>query len=698
MKKWIPLPTLDERATEKPFTSAVSISSSSSSNSSLTIAFADGNSTQLSVSHYPGFSPNWLLHFSLNPKKSPLGAVGEELVQAEELSDCFKFKQQNSILTICKSNAAISIENESERLMQSAEGEIAVGNVPQCFPVSKNPDGLSLSWAMQAREKFYGGGEDFGPLVKNGRAYNLYNADALGVTGTDRYQNTPIFQSSAGYIISLLHQGTSFVDFGCTRLEILQMHSSVDEFSLLILAEKDPKLASRQMRRILNSHFKPEAPGLLPSSKSKSLGVPDWSYELWLSRCFYRDQKEVEDVIRGARERDIPFGTINLDARAWMRPDTRTDFVWDTSRFDPAADFIASMRRQGIHLCLWESPYVSVQSDLYQEGLEHGYFALNEKGETLNFQWVPQGLKGFPVPPPAAIVDFTNPLARAWWQSKHESYLRLGVQSFKTDFGEEIPANARFFDGTTGAQRRNSYSDLYNLCVSDVVQRIHPEDGIIWARSGSLHTYTTPVKWGGDSQTNWRSLRASLRAQLSQCVAGAIFWSHDIGGFYGDPPDAELYLRWLQMTLWLSHARCHGTTAREPWEFGDGVTLLARQAIRLRHEIIPYLSATGKTKSAVFESFVSPIWHHETSIQSAQIDDQFFCGDDVMVAPFVEEKGGRTIWLPQGQWRSFTDHQNYQGQTQISVPRTDHIPVFYRSDSKWTELFKKASENLRGTR
>ena len=558
--------------------------------------------------------------------------------------------------------------------VQSPGADLNVGNVIMSHALFRHADGFGISLGLKSGEVLYGGGEDFGSMIKNGRIFDVYNSDALGVNGQLRYQSTPFFYSAAGYALGLLNAAPSRVDFGFRRHDIVQWSSSTPSFSLLVLAGGSADLRSAQFR-LLGGAVKT---------------APEWSLKLWLSRCFYQNQQEVEQVVAQAKEHGISAGVVNLDARCWMRAETRTDFVWDTSRFEPAEKFLPWLRAQGYEICLWENPYVSSKTEsVYVDGVAQKFFVQDAQGNPYPYQWVPTGLAGFPQPPVAGLVDFTNPAARQWWKDLHRPYLKLGVRSFKTDFGEEIPHDAVFYDGSSGWQMRNVYSDLYNLCVAEVLSEELQDEGVLWARSGFARMASTPVKWAGDSQTTWRALRATLRAGLSQSVGGALFWSHDIGGFYGPKPDSELYLRWAQMGLWGSHARTHGTSAREPWEFGPDALLLFRQALDIRNTLLPYFKNAVDTCAETAQSFLKPLWfQYPDDLACKHIDDQFLAGPDVLVAPFLDPTGGRQFYLPQGEWMSLRTGETIAGSSYVESERTAHLPVYVRTSSPYLNLFR----------
>ena len=602
--------------------------------------------------------------------------LGEITVSTGQRS--WELKSTFGTLSVDQHSGGFSAFNLMDRLVWSgANLDLIVGDVPMSHTLFKHADGFGISLDMDESHFIFGGGEQFGAMNWRGRVYDVMNSDALGVNGQLRYQSTPFFISDRGLAFAMLQCEPGRIDFASRRHGVMTFSSDGEVLGLFLSAGDDPKKSIAQWRTMMGG----------------VAGVPEWSYGLWLSRCFYKNEAELNRVIQLDSETELKASVINLDARAWMRAETRTDFVWDLSRWSSYETLIPRLRSKGFHVCLWENPYVSSATEtLYAEGTKKGYFAKNAAGQVYPYQWVPTGLEGFPQPPMAGLVDFTNPNARQWWKELHRPFLRAGVTCFKTDFGEEIPFDACFFDGSSGRQLRNVYADLYNTCVMEVLREECGEEGIIWARSGFVKMGQTPVKWAGDSQTSWSALRASLRGGLSQAVGGAVFWSHDIGGFYGPLPTPELYLRWAQVGLWGSHARMHGTTPREPWEFGERVMNQVRTDVARRHRLKSYFIESGKACVKDMQSFVKPLWlYHFTDLACFSIEDQFFSGSsDVMIAPFLSESGGRSVYLPEGMWILLTNQSRYEGRKSYFIERTEDLPVFVLEESKWLKLFVEA--------
>ena len=166
----------------------------------------------------------------------------------------------------------------------------------------------------------------------------------------------------------------------------------------------------------------------------------------------------------------------------------------------------------------------------------------------------------------------------------------MGVDCFKTDFGERIPTDVTCHDGSDPERMHNYFTLLYNRTVFNAIGEVKgKENALVFARSATAGSQQFPVHWGGDCSASYESMAESLRGGLSLCLSGFGFWSHDIGGFEGTPTP-DLYKRWAAFGLLSSHSRLHGNASfRVPWLFGEEAVEVLRFFTKLKMRLMPYI-------------------------------------------------------------------------------------------------------------
>jgi alpha-D-xyloside xylohydrolase len=218
---------------------------------------------------------------------------------------------------------------------------------------------------------------------------------------------------------------------------------------------------------------------------------------------------------------------------------------------------------------------------LFDEGLAGGYLVKCANGDVWQWDRWQAGM---------ALVDFTNPAARAWYAGKLRALLDMGVDCFKTDFGERIPTDVVYFDGADPSKMHNYYAYLYNQTVFGTLEEARgPGEAVVFARSATTGGQQFPVHWGGDNTATFESMAESLRGGLSLTLSGFGFWSHDIGGLE-QTATPDLYKRWCAFGLLSSHSRLHGSQSyRVPWLFAEEAVAVLRFFTKLKCRLMPYL-------------------------------------------------------------------------------------------------------------
>ncbi len=519
-----------------------------------------------------------------------------------------------------------------------------------------------LTVGLKPDEALFGLGEHFGALNRRGQAFASWTVDAFGVRSDRAYKNVPLLVSSEGYGVFFDMTGPLYYELGQASVAAWQATARADHLRAYLIVGDGIAAIMQAYHRLTG------APGV----------PPDWSFGFWISRWGYRNRDEVMTVARRMREEKVPCDVIHIDPY-WMRHHEghHGDLEWDESAFPDPKGMIAELKALGFKLSLWESPYVPLDSEMRAEGERKGFLLRAKDGSG------PALVHGFAKP--SAAVDFTNPEAVEWFKAKNRKLLEMGVAVIKTDFAEDMPDDAVPHDGTPAEQLHNLYPLLYQQAVFETTQEVHGY-GLIWGRSGYAGSQRYPVHWGGDPGCTFDDMAASLRGALSWILSGAAFASFDMGGFFGipvgtDPPSPELYVRWSQMGLLFSHARAHGNVApREPWAYGEPALSIFRRYAQLRYRLLPYLYAAARRAPQGVPLARPLVYDHPSDLTTWHIDDEYFLGPDLLVAPMFEPRGRRDIYLPAGGWYDFWTDQRFDGARWITYDaELETLPLFVRA-------------------
>jgi len=504
--------------------------------------------------------------------------------------------------------------------------------------------------------RVYGLGERFGPLVKNGQAIDIWNEDG-GTSSEQAYKNVPFFLTNRGYGVFVNDPGPVSFEVASEKVSRVQFSVPGEELEYFVVYGPSPKTILERYTALTG---RPALP-------------PRWSFGLWLTTSFTTsyDEDTVSTFLDGMAEREIPVDVFHFDT-FWMHDFSWCDFRWDTSVFPDPEGLVRRLKDRGIRVSLWINPYIAQRSALFSEAAEHGYLLRRPNGEVWQIdQWQP-GM---------GIVDFTNPAAREWFRTQLRPLLRMGVDSFKTDFGERIPVDVVYHDGSDPVRMHNYFAHLYNQTVFELLREERGEgEAVVFARSATAGGQQFPVHWGGDCESTFESMAESLRGGLSLGLCGFGFWSHDIGGFEGTPAPS-VYKRWVAFGLLSSHSRLHGSTSyRVPWLIDDESVDVLRRFVRLKALLMPYLfaAAIDATRSGVPVMRALMVeFPEDPAAETAE--EQYMLGDALLVAPVFSEAGDVTFYLPEGRWLSYFSGEVVAGGRWVSE-RHDvmSLPLYVR--------------------
>lgn len=486
---------------------------------------------------------------------------------------------------------------------------------------------IAASFSLSPGEKLYGGGESFTKLDKRGQKMILWTCDAYGAQTPSMYKPVPFFLSSRGYGMFMHTSAPLTFDLGHSYDGASTIYLSDDQLDLFFFF--------RSPREILSEYT---------SLTGRSPIPPLWTFGLWMGRESYYSEEEVREVAGKLREKQIPSDVIHLDT-GWTEVPSRCDFKFSESRFKDPERMISDLKKEGFRISLWQLPYFNPKNELHAQAIEKGYAVLTANGKP---------------PIDDAVLDLSNPEAVRWYQQKLANLLEMGVGIFTADFGEAAPLSGLYNAREGSFLEHNLYPLRYNKVVAEITKEI-TDNGAIFARSGWAGSQRYPLHWGGDAENTDGAMAGTLRGGLSLGLCGFSFWSHFIGGFpYSTPKD--LYRRWLAFGVLSSHSRCHGTPPTEPWEYGEEFTDEFRRIVELRYRLMPYIYAQAThaahngyplLRTLFFEYPEDPTsWH---------IEDEYLFGEDLLVAPLMEQMESRNVYLPPGLWTDYQSGKVYEG-------------------------------------
>ena len=604
--------------------------------------------------HHMGLQPKGP-EFELNlPQASPL--------QATETEELLIITSGTLCLQIRKDNAAMTFLRGDEILTTSGHKGLSYMKTNwKGFAYDRGPADAYMrqQLSLGVGELVYGLGERFTAFAKNGQSVDIWNEDG-GTSTQQSYKNIPFYLTNHGYGVFVNHPEK--VSFEVASEMVTKVQFSVPGENLDYFLINGPTMKEVLMR-YTDITGKPGLPA-------------PWTFGLWLSTSFTTnyDEATVNSFVDGMLQRGIPMKVFHFDC-FWMKEFSWCDFLWDERVFPDPRGMLRRLKEKGLKICVWINPYVGQESALFREGVEKGYFIKRPNGDVWQWDMWQPGL---------AIVDFTNPDACHWYASKLENLMDMGVDCFKTDFGERIPTECVYFDGSDPQKMHNFYAYLYNQVVYDVIKKRNgAQEAILFARSATAGGQKFPVHWGGDCWSDYVSMEESLRGGLSLCCSGFGFWSHDIGGFE-NTSTPDVYKRWCAFGLLSTHSRLHGSSSyRVPWSYDEESVDVVRYFTRLKAKLMPYLYRNAiETAQSGVPMMRAMVLEYPQDRNCQYLATQYFLGDSLLVAPIFNDAGMAEYYLPEGRWTSLlTGEEKNGGKWYREQHGYCSLPLYVRENS-----------------
>lgn len=474
------------------------------------------------------------------------------------------------------------------------------------------------------------------------------------------------------------YPATISFDIGYTQQNLLTVSCERADLYLYVITGESAYDVVKQFRKIIGTSYI----------------APKYAFGFGQSRWGYKTAEDIERVVRGYRDHQLPIDMVYLDID-YMQD--YKDFTVNAERFPAFEQFVQKMKEEKIHLIPIIDAGVKIEKgyEIYEEGLEKGYFCKREDGSAFVAAVWP-GWTHFP--------DVLNPDARAWFGGKYELLTSLGIDGFWNDMNEPaifyseegiralnqavsdhvktfgadamvdnpdaIPFEARgileriqnnpedykrFYHNVNGTMVRhdlvhNLYGYNMTRAAGEALRKIAPDKNmLLFSRSSYIGMHRYGGIWTGDNQSWWSHILLNLKMLPSLNMCGFLYTGADLGGFGADTT-RDLLLRWLALGVFTPLMRNHtalGTREQECYQFEQIEDF--RHVVGVRYRLIPYLYSVYVKAAERGEMYFRPLgFDFPNDRRAVETEDQLLLGDEAMIAPiYTQNVSGRTVYLPE---------------------------------------------------
>ena len=532
------------------------------------------------------------------------------------------------------------------------------------------------SFAVADDSSYYGFGERFDRLNHGHTIVQNASRDVGGEKGSLTYQPVPFFMSLRGYGLWLDTTSEAVFDL------------NVSDPSHIVVKFFDEKL-----RVVLFEG--PRFPTILDRFTAlvgRQQLPPYWAFAPWKSRDYHRDSKDVYEDVDRYRQLGLPASVLLIDS-PWAT--NYNTYEFNGKQFEDVARMVSHIHDEGYKLILWHTPWINRETARpYEQGFAEklapgpaanfgeaerlGYFLHRPDGSTYVGKW----WKGS-----GALIDFTNPAAKKWWQGQVSKAIAAGADGFKNDDAEGgFVGDVVFAGGQDPRTMRNRYAVEYNRAVAEVLQDRKASDWVLFQRSGTVGSHMIPLFWSGDNDATFSTsngLPTVVAAGLNAGMSGISLWISDLSGYNKSqraPGDDVLFSRWTEYSAFSPGMEVMSGMNLGPWDYGDEALRIFRFFSVLHMSLFPYRYATAKESACNGLPMMRALMlMNQEDAEAREAADEYFFGPDLLVAPILSPVTQRSVYLPDGQWIDYWSGKCFRGkQTIVAEAPLDRIPLFVR--------------------
>ena len=559
---------------------------------------------------------------------------------------------------------------ETEAVVVSIPSETAK---PE-FGTITTEGGFCYTYHLAEKDRVYGLGENVRGINKRGFEYisnctdqPKHMEDTKSLYGA---HNFLVIDGKETFGLFFDYPSKMTFDVAYRTKDHLVVTTDKADLTLYVITGENPLDIIKQFRKVIGRSYIP----------------PKFAFGYGQSRWGYKTKEDFRKIVKEHRTKNVPLDMIYMDID-YM--EDYKDFTLNQEEFSDFEEFVAEMKEQKIHLVPIIDAGVKIEKgyDVYEEGIEKGYFCKKEDGkEFIATVW--PGETHFP--------DFLNPKAREWFGDKYKILLDMGIDGFWNDMNEpaifhtpeglerakkvmeefiedpnkqmwfmtmhqlgQLSNNpqdySNFYHEVNGkkvchAQVHNLFGYNMTRAAGEAFERIRPEERVLmFSRSSYVGMHRYGGIWMGDNLSWWSHLLMNLKMLPSLNMVGILYTGADLGGFGADT-SRDLLLRWLALGVFTPLMRNHsalGTREQEFYQFEDSKDFAS--VISVRYRLVPYLYSEYMKAALNDDMLFKPLAfvYPEDEI-AVETEDQMMLGNEVMITPiYTQNAEGRMVYLPE---------------------------------------------------
>lgn len=595
------------------------------------------------------------------------------------------------------------VEPSQWRPLNKVKSSLTIVDEEWLIDLSGRAHSIRFTIPIRETDHVIGFGERFHSISQNGELVDAIVYEEYKGQGHRTYLPTPfaiVVGGNFGFHIQTTKNSRFDVarsNAKCVKVEV-DWEGLPDELSI----SKYQGSPAEVLRAYLEEVGLPDAP-------------PDWSYDLWLSSNEWNTQERVEYEIASAKELGIHAGVVVIEA--WS--DETTFAVFRDAEYSPTngknglrasdisypksgawpdpAKMISDLHSDGYKLILWQIPVLKERAEFGSQSQVYWDYAISNNHVIKDEEGNPYRVRGFWFRD-GLLPDLTDPETRHWWTEQRRYLVEdLGVDGFKTDGGEHAwGSGLKYTDGSLGLDKNNLFAKFYAQAFHELFQSLH-RDALTFSRAGFTGSQKYPTFWAGDENSTWKAFKASINAGITASASGFFFWGWDIGGFSGEIPSPELYLRSTAMSIFTPIMQIHSefnhhqvpSNDRTPWNIAKrhddpAIAVEFASLYQIRKKLTPYLIREGKSAIESGRPLMAGLFFdYSDDPEIWNASHQFMCGRSILVAP-VTDPGVifANVYLPNGSWVDFWNGELYEGGRWVEVASLrSHVPAFIKQGS-----------------